>query len=131
MGLKIDMYKAYDKVNWHFLGWLMDSMNFPAKCRHWIMQRVSIVSYSILINGEATKVFKPTCGIRQGDPLSPYLFILVMEAFSRIISGVEKKGRINGLQLSRRSPSIFHLFFADESLLFFKANPNRVGLSRT
>ena len=76
-----------------------------------------------LINGEAKKISKPSCGIRLGDLMSPYLFILVVEAFSRQLSEAEKIGRINGLQLSRRSPSICHLYFSDDSLLFFKANP--------
>lgn len=88
------------------------------------MQCVSTVSYSILINGEVTKNLKPSCGIRQEDPLSPYLFILIMEALSRLISEAEKNnGRISGLQISRRSPSISYLFFADHFLLFYKANP--------
>lgn len=83
------------------------------------MQCVSTVSY---LNGEVTK-FRPSCGIRQGYPLSLYLFILVMEVFSRLISKAEEDGRITGIQVSRRSPTISHLFFADDFLLFFKANP--------
>ena len=121
--LKVDMYKAYDKVDWKFLDWILMRMGFEQKFRHWVMQCVTTVSYSVLINGEPSKKFKPSCGLRQGDSLSPYLFILVMEVFSQMISQEEVQGRLQGIKISRSSPAISHLFFADDSLLFFKASP--------
>ncbi|XP_056698409.1 uncharacterized protein [Spinacia oleracea] len=96
-------------------------MGFPAKWRHWIMQCVTTVSYSILINGEPSQPFKPKCGLRQGDPMSPYIFILVMEVLSRMLSKAEADGCIKGIRIARNTPSISHLFFADDSLFFFKA----------
>ncbi|XP_048503106.1 uncharacterized protein LOC104896166 [Beta vulgaris subsp. vulgaris] len=121
--LKIDMFKAYDKVDWDFLDWLLSQMRFPAICHHWIMQCVTTVSYSILINGEPSKRFIPSCGLRQGDPLSSYLFILVMEILSRmLVKGTEDK-IFQGIKLSRTGPAVSHLFFADDSLIFFKASP--------
>lgn len=128
--LKIDMFKAYDKVNWKFLEWLLDNMNFPPQCRHWIMQCVNTVTYSILVNGEPTRSFRPACGLRHGDPLSPFLFILVMEAFSRMIVHAERQNLFEGIKISRCSPSISHLFLTDDSLLFFKASPQSCATIR-
>ncbi|XP_010674016.1 uncharacterized protein LOC104890294 [Beta vulgaris subsp. vulgaris] len=121
--LKIDMFKAYDKVDWNFLHWLLTQMKIPAICCHWIMQCVTTVSYSILINGEPSQRFNPTCGLRQGDPLSSYLFILVMEILSRFLTKASEEKIIQGIKLSRTGPSISHLFFADDALIFFKASP--------
>ena len=119
--LKIDMFKAYDKIDWDFLDWLLTQMEIPAFCHHWIMQCITTVSYSILINGEPTKRFKPSCGLRQGDPLSSYLFILVMDILSRLLTKGTDDNIFQGIKLSRTSPSVFHLFFADDYLVFFKA----------
>ncbi|XP_021857652.1 uncharacterized protein [Spinacia oleracea] len=120
--LKIDMNKAYDRVSWDFIEWLLDAMRFPAQWRHWLLQCISTVSYSILVNGEPTVVFKPKCGIRQGDPISPYIFILVMEMLSKMMVCLEKEGHITGIKIARGSPSISHLLFADDSLFCFKAD---------
>lgn len=129
--LKLDMYKAYDKVSWSCLEWMIEQMNFPLRFRHWIMQCVTTVSYSIMINGEPSPRFMPSCGLRQGDPLSPYLFILIMEAFSRMIMQAENQGLIKDMKISRSSLSISHLFFAGDSLLFFKADPQNCATIRS
>lgn len=120
--LKIDMNKAYDRVRWQFVSWLLDKMEFPAIWRHWIMQCVTTVSYSILVNGEPTEVFKPRCGLRQGDPLSPYIFILIMEVLSKMILQLEAQKKIMGIRITKNSPSLSHLLFADDSLFCFKAD---------
>jgi hypothetical protein len=119
MGIKLDMSKAYDRVEWEFLEAIMGKMGFSEKWTKLIMECVRTVTYSIMVNGQAVGRIKPSRGIRQGDPLSPYLFLLCAEAFSSMLSKAERTGVITGVP---KGPKLSHLFFADDSLLFCKAN---------
>lgn len=83
---------------------------------------VEIVSYSILLNGHPQEPFKPTQGIRQGDPLSPYLFIICAEILSSLLYNAVKTKAITGVPIAKGRININHLLFADDSLLFCKAN---------
>ena len=84
---------------------------------------VSSVSYSILINGAPHGFIKPTRGIRQGDPLSPFLFLLCTGELHGLLTQSAVRGDIHGFFLSRRSPPLTHLLFANNSLLFYRSNP--------
>ncbi|KAM6544726.1 hypothetical protein CsatB_025462 [Cannabis sativa] len=86
------------------------------------MECVSSVTYSILLNGKPLPKFSPRRGIRQGDPISPFLFLLCNDVLSRIISKDQELGRIHGIQLARGAPAISHLMFADDTILFCRAN---------
>lgn len=114
--LKVDLSKAYDRVRWDFLENVLVSMAFPPQWVKIILECVSTVSYSVLVNGEATAPFAPKVGLRQGDPLSPYLFILCIEVLSRRLSWLQFKMHLSPLRIARSSPLISHLFFADEAL---------------
>jgi ribonuclease HI len=121
MALKLDMSKAYDRVEWNYLKSIMRKMGFHTRWVSMIMQCISTVSYSILVNGEPHGFLKPSRGLRQGDPLSPYLFLMCAEGFHSLISRASEQGDLQGVALCRRGPRITHLFFADDSLLFTKA----------
>ena len=93
----------------------------------WIMQCLSSVRYSILLNGEAQGMITPTRGIRQGDPLSPYIFILCSEVLSGLCTAAQRRVTLAGLQVSCRSPKINRLLFADDTMFFAKTNPKSVA----
>uniref|UniRef100_A0A2N9FH09 Reverse transcriptase domain-containing protein n=1 Tax=Fagus sylvatica TaxID=28930 RepID=A0A2N9FH09_FAGSY len=121
MALKLDMSKAYDRVEWNYLESIMRKMGFHTQWISMIMQCISTVSYSILVNGEPHGFLKPSRGLRQGDPLSPYLFLMCAKGFHSLISRASEQGDLQGVALCRRGPRITYLFFADDSLLFTKA----------
>ncbi|RVW32762.1 putative ribonuclease H protein [Vitis vinifera] len=100
---KLDIEKAYDHVNWSFLFWLMEMMGFGAKWISWIQWCIGTVSFSVLINGTSSGFFKSSRGLRQGDPLSPYLFVIVMEALSCLLKRAKEGGFLSGWHLSAMS----------------------------
>jgi hypothetical protein len=122
MALKLDMSKAYDRVEWSFLEAIMRRLGFAEEWIHLIMMCIKSVSYSVLINGEQCGFFTASRGIRQGDSLSPYLFLLCAEGLSFLLRKAEAEGKITGVAASRSGPKLTHLFFADDSLLFCQAN---------
>ena len=122
MVIKLDISKAYDRVEWPFLECVMKILGFNERWITLMMLCVSTVSYSILINGGPHGYIRPTTGIRQGDPLSPFLFLLCTEGLHGLLTKSAARGDIHGFSLSRRSPPLTHLLFADDSLLFCVSN---------
>ena len=87
------------------------------------MSCVTTPSFSILMNGKSHCMIHPARGIRQGDPLSPYLFLLCAEGFTALLAKAELDGKITGVSICRGAPRVTNLLFADNSLLFHQATP--------
>jgi hypothetical protein len=122
MALKLDMSKAYDRVEWNYLEAVMRKLGFAERWILLMMTCIKTVTYSVLVHGKPYGKITPTRGIRQGDPLSPYFFILCAEGLSSLLQRAEANRWITGLPITRGGIRINHLLFADDSLLFCKAN---------
>lgn len=122
MAIKTDITKAYDRLEWDFLQAAMFKFGFDYRWIEWIMTFVRTPTFSVNINGAPHGFIQPERGIRQGDPLSPYLFILCAEILSHMMKKAEAQGLIKGIKISNKSPPVSHLLFADDSLFFFQAN---------
>lgn len=85
-----------------------------------VMRYIGTVFYAIIVNGIPLELYQPTRGIKQGDPLSPYMFIICADALSDLISKAKGKGLIHGVPMAKGKLRIFHLFFADDSLIFLQ-----------
>eukprot|EP00253_Pinus_taeda_P008500 PITA_08500 len=114
--LKIDLSKAFDRVSWLYLKMILIHTGFPLPLINWIMACITSPTYSILINGSASHFFHSERGLRQGCPLSPLLFLLVIEALSRLLISAQQEGTIRGLKISDIC-YLTHLLFVDDILI--------------
>ncbi|XP_042974784.1 uncharacterized protein LOC122306423 [Carya illinoinensis] len=122
MSLKLDMSKAYDRVEWMFLEKIMESLGFDKKLISLVMLCVRTVSFSVLVNGNPKGPIIPSRGLRQGDPLSPYLFLLCTEGLISLLKRNVGREGVDGIRICRGAPRINHLLFADDSVFFCKAD---------
>jgi len=121
---KMDLEKAYDHVNCDFLLYLLRRCGFGDKLRSWIAHCISSVQFSVLVNGSPYGFFSSSRGLRQGDPLSPLLFVFVMEALSRMISDAVSGGLLEGFKVG--NTAFLHLLFADDTLIFCSAHSSQL-----
>uniref|UniRef100_A0A803NFH1 Reverse transcriptase domain-containing protein n=1 Tax=Cannabis sativa TaxID=3483 RepID=A0A803NFH1_CANSA len=122
MALKLDMSKAYDRVEWGFLEAMLRKMGFMENWVQLLMRCVKSASYKFVHGNFEVGPIVPSRGIRQGDPLSPYLFILCAEGLTALLRKYEQRGLIHGCKVANGAPRISHMLFADDSYLYCKAN---------
>jgi hypothetical protein len=125
--IQMDLQKAYDTVEWTALEMIMREMNFPKKFINWIMICVSTVSYKYAINGQQSELLKAKRGLRQGDPISPLLFVLIMEYLHRCLKNLHKKPDFN-FHPKCEKLQITNICFADDLIMFTRGDETSVKL---
>ncbi|GJV76417.1 RNA-directed DNA polymerase, eukaryota [Tanacetum coccineum] len=123
---KIDFEKAFDSVRWDYLDVVLANFGFGLKWRSWIQGCLKSAMGSILVNGSPTSEFKFSKGLKQGDPLSPFLFILIMESLHLSFNNVVNAGLYNGIQIDE-SLNLSHLFYADDVIFVGKWNSSNLS----
>ncbi|MFS7977964.1 putative RNA-directed DNA polymerase [Helianthus anomalus] len=121
---KVDIQKAYDTVDWKFLRSVLIGFGFNVKMVEWIMVCVSTTTYSVCVNGNVHGFFKGNRGLRQGDPMSPYLFTLVMEVLTRILHETIRIDSSFRFHNKCERQQIVNLCFADDLFLFARGDVN-------
>ena len=128
----IDFEKAYNHVSWEFLDFVLERKGFGERWRKWIRGCLISAIFSVIINGKPRGHFGATRGVRQGDPLSPFLFILVVDVLSKLVKKACDNALIEGFEIGKNKVRISHLQFADESIFFVSSRDsdidNLVGL---
>lgn len=117
MLLKIDLSKAFDKLSWSYMRQILAAYGFSPTWIRWVMSLISSSFYSILVNGLPSRPFSPSRGICQGDPLSPFLFVLMAKGLSCFIKQALHLQQIQGISIHGTS-TITHQQFVDDNMLF-------------
>lgn len=129
--LKVDLRKAFDSVRWDFIAATLRGIHLPERFVSWIVECISTPTFSISVNGASSGYFKSTKGLRQGDPLSPYLFVLAMEVFSKLLLSRYSSGYIF-YHPKTSNLNISHLMFADDVMIFFDGGSSSLhGINET
>jgi hypothetical protein len=123
--LKLDLTKAYDRVEWGYLRGVLQRLGFQSQWVQWIMECVTIVRYLVRLNNVPLDSFVPSRGLRQGDPLSPYLFLFVANGLSKLLQHQARQQNLHELRICRRASGLSHLLFADDTLLFLEASESQ------
>lgn len=126
MAIKVDLEKAYDRLSWEFIKDTLILANLPSSIVALIMDLITSASMQILWNGSRSREFTPSRGIRQGDPFSPYIFVLCMERLAHIINDSLAYGDWKPIQLNSRSPRLSHMFFVDDLVLFAECSVQQI-----
>lgn len=125
--LKLDIKKAFDSISWSFILHILRAFNIPSQWTKLIESCFSNMEYTPILNGSKLTPFKPTRGIRQGDSISPYLFILAMEYLSILINHAINNKTLRPFKFKSHNLEVSHLLFADDVLLFAKADNTSIN----
>jgi len=123
---KVDYEKAYDSVSWDFIYYMLERLGFCAQWIRWINCCFESASVSVLVNGSPTREFFPRKGLRQGDPLALFLFLIVAEGLVGVSRMTEEKQLIDNLEVGKAKVKVNMLQFADDTLFFCEANTKNV-----
>ena len=119
--VQIDYEKTYDSVNWDFLYHMIERMGFCDRWISWIKESLGSSLVLVLVNGSPTKEFAPTRGLRKGDPMTPFLFLVVVEDLAGLVRQAIKKDLYNGIKVGYNDTNVGLLQFADDTLFLCEA----------
>lgn len=117
MIMQLEIAKYYNKVNQSYIKKVLIASGFDHNWVRWVMALMTSSSFSILLNGSPSEVFIPSSGLKRGDPLSPFLFILMMEGLGGAIKQAKAMGKIKDLQLIENGQALTHQQFIDDTML--------------
>jgi hypothetical protein len=117
MLIKLDLSKDFDCLSWNYMHSLLATFGFSRDWILWILKLTSSAFFSIMVNGVPSQPFSPSRGIHQGDPLSPFLFVIMAEGLGRYIKASIEDGSLQGLPLHGLQPAASHSQFVDDTLL--------------
>jgi hypothetical protein len=123
MAVNIDMEKAFDKMEWNLLLVILQKLGFHEKWINWIQLCITTSSFSVLLNGSPFGLFSPSWYLRQGDLLSPFLFIIGTEVISRLFYR-----SLRGFKIARSYAPLSHLLFADDLVIFTTATASEASI---
>ncbi|XP_045810455.1 uncharacterized protein LOC123904892 [Trifolium pratense] len=126
--IKVDLSKAYDRLNWNFIHQTLTEVGYPLEWINVVMTSVTSVRTNVKWNGVRAEYFQPQQGIRQGDPISPYLFVICMDKLSHLITQGVQEGEWKPMRAGKNGPFISHLMFADDLLLFVEATSTQMNV---
>ena len=126
MAIKLDMKKAYDRLEWPFILNVLRNFGFNERWINWISECISTTSFSILITSSPFGFFQLQRGLRQGDPLSLFLFIIAVEVLSKLLQKDEEINKLKGIKLAKGCQPISHLQFVDDLFIFGRADEENI-----
>ncbi|XP_068504156.1 uncharacterized protein [Phaseolus vulgaris] len=129
--LKVDFEKAYDLVRWDFLYDMLSKMGFHSVWIKWIRACMESATVSVLVNGSPTEEFKPTRGLRQGDPMAPFLFLVVAEGLAGLVRQALKANLLSGVKVGNKEVEMSFLQFVDDTFFLCEDSWSNVVTMKT
>ena len=129
--LKVDFEKAYDSVRWDFLYDMLGRLGFHSVWIKWIRGCLESATISVLVNGSPTEEFQPMRGLRQGDPMAPFLFIVVAEGLAGLVRQAMKANLMSGVKVGNKEVEVSFLQFADDTLFFCEESWSNVVIMKS
>lgn len=128
--LKVDVSKTYDRLKWPYIEWMLDKLGFTQLWVERITKCVRTISYSFIRDGTIFENVVPMRGVRQEDPISPYLYIICVDGLSGMIRMYEAPGLLHGCKIANGAPSVSHLLFAEDCYFFFQASQTEASITK-